>query len=95
MKTAANFVLNFYQPENGALRWLSKAISSNYLSSMPVYSTTLLRDGLKHVRRNFVSRQKEVDKLPTKDAAKEEKKEKKKTTSLLDSESKGELLIRK
>lgn len=93
MKTAANFVLKFYQPSTGALRVLSKAISNNYLSSMPVYSNTLLRDGLKHIRRTLVSRQKVVDKLPTKDASKSEKKEKKKSTSLLDSESKGTVHI--
>ena len=45
MKVAANFVLRFQQPEEKALRYLSRAISENYLQSMPVYKNTLLRDG--------------------------------------------------
>lgn len=45
MKVAANFILEFAQPEKGALRYLSHAISHNYLESMPVYKNTLLRDG--------------------------------------------------
>ena len=45
MKVAANFILQFAQPEEGALRYLSHAISNNYLESMPVYSNTLLWDG--------------------------------------------------
>lgn len=46
MKVAANFILEFAQPEKGALRYLSHAISHNYLESMPVYKNTLLRDGM-------------------------------------------------
>lgn len=46
MKVAANFILEFAQPEKSALRYLSHAISHNYLESMPVYKNTLLRDGM-------------------------------------------------
>lgn len=46
MKVAANFILEFAQPEKGALKYLSHAISHNYLESMPVYKNTLLRDGM-------------------------------------------------
>lgn len=45
MKVAANFILEFSQPEEGALKYLSTAISNSYLESMPVYKNTLLRDG--------------------------------------------------
>jgi len=45
MKVAANFVLHFMKPEDKALRYLSNAISNNYLQSMPVFKNTLLRDG--------------------------------------------------
>jgi hypothetical protein len=45
MKTAANFDIHFIQQENGALRWLSRAVSNSYLQAMPVFSSTLLRDG--------------------------------------------------
>lgn len=45
MKVAANFILEFAQPEEGALKYLSQAISHNYLESMPVYKNTLIRDG--------------------------------------------------
>jgi len=45
MKVAANFVLYFTKPEDKALRYLSNAISNNYLQSMPVFKNTLLRDG--------------------------------------------------
>lgn len=46
MKVAANFILEFTQPEDSALRYLSRAISNNYLQSMPVAKNTLLRDGM-------------------------------------------------
>ena len=45
MKVAANFLLEFVQPEYSALRYLSRAISENYLQSMPVFKHTLLREG--------------------------------------------------
>ncbi|XP_020619537.1 protein transport protein SEC31-like [Orbicella faveolata] len=64
MKVAANFILEFAQPEKGALRYLSHAISHNYLESMPVYKNTLLRDGLTHHHRSIVATQKELDAVP-------------------------------
>ena len=45
MKVSANLVMKFIQAENGVLRYLSRAISNNYLQSMPVYRDTLLRKG--------------------------------------------------
>ena len=45
MKVAANFLIEFAQPEYSALRYLSRAISENYLQSMPVFKNTLLREG--------------------------------------------------
>lgn len=64
MKVAANFILEFAQSEKGALRYLSHAISHNYLESMPVYKNTLLRDGLTHHHRSIVATQKELDAVP-------------------------------
>jgi len=64
MKVAANFVLYFTKPEDKALRYLSNAISNNYLQSMPVFKNTLLRDGLTHHHRSFVVTQKELDAVP-------------------------------
>ncbi|XP_048580560.1 uncharacterized protein LOC5504143 isoform X2 [Nematostella vectensis] len=87
MKTTASFTLKFTQAENGALRYLSRAINANYLQSMPVYSSTLLRDGLKHTHRNIIPSQKELDTLPSPVA--EEKKPSKKQSKhkLLDETS--------
>ena len=46
MKVAANFELDFIQPEDKALKRLADAITNNYLQSMPVFKHTLLRDGM-------------------------------------------------
>ena len=46
MKVAANFELDFIQPEDKALKRLADAITNNYLQSMPVFKNTLLRDGM-------------------------------------------------
>lgn len=46
MKVAANFELDFIQPEDKALKRLAAAITNNYLQSMPVFKNTLLRDGM-------------------------------------------------
>lgn len=46
MKVAANFELDFIQPEDKALKRLADAITNNYLQSMPVFQNTLLRDGM-------------------------------------------------
>lgn len=64
MKVAANFELDFIQPEDKALKRLAAAITNNYLQSMPVFKNTLLRDGLTHHHRSIVVTQKELDAVP-------------------------------
>lgn len=64
MKVTANFLLEFVGPEYSALRYLSRAISNNYLQSMPVFRNTLLREGIAHHHRSIVATQKELDAVP-------------------------------